>query len=107
MKISQESFNKLVALLRNVIEGNNITNVMKISNPHYNSAYLKIFLDEAEKNKYEPIGYDDFGEQLWLILDQDAEKHAKDTEEFIRTWRAWFDLYQYLNKENKLKQNQL
>ena len=102
MKMSQSGVDSLVRLMEMVVSDNDIVNVNKISNSHYNSAYLKIFLDEAEKNHNDAIGYDDFKDELWVRLQADADEYPEESNDFMRTWEAWVDLYRYLNRENKL-----
>ena len=102
MRMSQEGLNKIVSLLKNVLSENHITNVMTISNRQYSSAYLNIFLDEAERNN-DAIGYDDFSEELWIRLGKNVNDYPKKADDFMVTWEAWVDLYRYLKKNDKLK----
>lgn len=102
MRMSQEGLDKIVRLLKNVLDKSHTSSVMRISNPQYSSMYLDIFLDEAERND-DAIGNDDFAEQLWIRLEKDVNDYDKEATDFACTWRAWADLYRYLRKKGKLK----
>jgi hypothetical protein len=98
-----ENLDLLVKLMNRVITNDSHGSVMTISNSQYNEMYLKIFLDEIERNNGEPIPYDAFGDRLWVKLNKDVNSFAKEADEFMGAWNSWVDLYKYLKKNNKIK----
>ena len=97
--MKETNINSLASLMDSVITNNH---PMKITNPQYLSMYLKIFFDEIESNNGAPIHYDAFGDRLWAKINRSVDDFAKEAEEFMNTWNAWFYLYSNLKQNNRL-----
>lgn len=100
-----ENLDSLAILINSVISKNSPGNPvsMNITNPTYRDTYLKIFMDEVERNNGEPIHYEKFGNRLWIKLNKDVDCFKKEADEFTDVWNGWYHLYTYLKRNNKLR----
>lgn len=101
--MKQQNLDLLVNLMSGVTSENKHSSVMTITNPQYNESYLQIFLDEIKTNNGEPTYYDAFSEQLWMKMGKNVNDFTDKADKFIYVWGGWCELYNYLRKNNKIK----